>query len=149
MDIQYKCIETKEELKASRKLRHTIFVQEQNIPEELEKDTLDAQSTHVIAVHNDTIVATGRITIQKTTAKISRVAVHVLYRRQKIGTHIITLLEKIAFKKNVQLIHLSSNIQSIPFYQTLGYNPVGDPFIECGDTAQKMVKNLHHDLMVS
>jgi hypothetical protein len=67
-----------------------------------------------------------------------------LYRRQKIGTHIITLLEKIAYNNNVQLIHLSSNIQSIPFYQILGYTPVGDPFIECGDTAQKMVKKLNH-----
>ena len=115
MNIQYKFIENEEELEKSRILRYKVFVEEQNIPKDLERDNVDSTSHHVIAVHGSTIVGTGRITIDGE-AKISRLAVENSYRNHGIGRKIMQELENIAGMNNATKIHLSSNFQSVSFY---------------------------------
>ena len=141
MDIRYKLIENEEELEESRRLRYKVFVEEQNIPEDLERDHRDGTSIHVIALLGNKMVGTGRITINDK-AKISRLAVEKSYRRHGIGKKIVYELEKVARKNHVKEITLSSNFQSIPFYRTCGYKEMGTPFIECGVEVQKMVKQM-------
>lgn len=140
MNIHYRRITKKEELEESKKLRFRVFIQEQHIPEDLERDELDAKSMHVTAIVDGRIVGTGRITLKGDTATISRIAVEKNYRRMGIGTHIMQELEDIAKHKQVKTVTLSSNFQSISFYQTLAYTKKGAPFIECGGEVQKMVK---------
>ena len=142
MNIHYRRITRNEELEESQKLRNRVFTQEQHIPEDMERDELDAKSIHVIAAVDGHIVGTGRITFNGDTATISRVAVEKNYRRLGIGTRIIQELEDIAKHKQVKTVTLSSNFQSIPFYQTLAYTKKGAPFIECGDDVQKMVRKI-------
>ncbi|MFQ6088803.1 MAG: GNAT family N-acetyltransferase [Candidatus Methanofastidiosia archaeon] len=142
MRIKYKIIESEEELEKSRKLRHRVFVEEQGVVEDLERDLLDDKSIHVIAILNQKVIGTGRLTLQSDKAKISRVAVEKIYRGEGIGKKIMDKLEKIAKTKNVKEIYLSSNLQSIQFYCGIGYVEVGKTFIECGVECQKMVKKV-------
>lgn len=116
MDIHYRIIDRKKELEKSRELRYSVFVKEQCVPEDLERDNLDDMSIHVIPAHNETTVGTGRITICNGEAKIARLAVEKAYRRQGIGRKIMQELENIAGMNNATKIHLSSNFQSVSFY---------------------------------
>ncbi|KYK36991.1 MAG: GNAT family N-acetyltransferase [Theionarchaea archaeon] len=71
MDIHYRIIDRKKELEKSRELRYSVFVKEQCVPEDLERDNFDDMSIHVIPAHNETTVGTGRITICNGKAKNS------------------------------------------------------------------------------
>ena len=42
-------------------IRRRVFIDEQKVPEELEWDTHDADSIHVLATYNNSPVATGRM----------------------------------------------------------------------------------------
>ena len=44
-----------------KKIRTTVFIEEQNVPEELEWDEYDDTSTHFLAYYNDTPVGTARL----------------------------------------------------------------------------------------
>lgn len=106
--IHYKIIDRKKELEKSRELRYIIFVEEQHVPEDLERDNLDGMSIHVIAAHGKTTVGTGRITICNGKAKIARLAVEKAHRRQGIGRKIMQELERIAGMNNATKIHLDT-----------------------------------------
>ncbi|MGZ6791616.1 MAG: GNAT family N-acetyltransferase, partial [Mycobacteriales bacterium] len=42
-------------------LRHEVFVLGQDVPEELERDELDAVSDHAVVVQDGRVVGTGRL----------------------------------------------------------------------------------------
>ncbi|MBU7014295.1 MAG: GNAT family N-acetyltransferase [Theionarchaea archaeon] len=140
--MHYKVIEDRRELGASRFLRYKVFVEEQKVPECLEKDRLDDGSIHVIACRGRRVIGTGRITAAHGNAKISRLAVERKERGKGLGRGIMLELESIAKRKGVKKIILSSNFQSIPFYEKLGYRKRGSPFVECGGEVQGMTKCL-------
>ncbi|MGC1120816.1 MAG: GNAT family N-acetyltransferase [Candidatus Methanofastidiosia archaeon] len=145
MHIRYKIIDDRRELEASKNLRYEVFVKEQEIPEDLEKDELDGKSIHVAACKGKRIVGTGRITFSHGSGKISRLAVEKRERGKGVGRGIMLELENIAKRKGVKKIKLSSNFQSIPFYKELGYSESGNPFVECGGEVQEMTKYLGLD----
>ena len=55
-------------------IRRKVFVEEQNVPEELELDELDATAVHLLATRDGRPVGTARLLIDGNTAKIGRVA---------------------------------------------------------------------------
>ena len=56
-------------------IRRRVFIEEQNVPEELELDELDATAVHLLAVQDGRPVGTARLLIEGESAKIGRVAV--------------------------------------------------------------------------
>ncbi len=77
------------------KVRVVVFVQEQNVPVDIEMDDRDAFCVHVLARHRRRPVGTGRIDIEKH-GKIGRVAVLPEYRAQGMGKALMVALEAIA-----------------------------------------------------
>ena len=63
-------------------IRYEVFVDEQNVPEELEIDGLDGEAKHVLAFIDRVPIGTGRILID---GHIGRVAVLKNYRGHGIG----------------------------------------------------------------
>ena len=122
-----------------RFVRHKVFVEGQNVPEELEIDGKDEDSIHVLLTKNDQPVATGRM--QKD-GHIGRIAVLEDYRGLNFGTMIMNRLEEIALKKGIWKLYLNSQVQAVPFYLKLGYEPVGKNFFEAGIEHVKMIKEL-------
>jgi predicted GNAT family N-acyltransferase len=67
---------TSELMPAAYAVRHQVFVVEQAVPPELERDEFDAIAVHLVALRGDDVVGTLRIVVGGgSTAKIGRMAV--------------------------------------------------------------------------
>ena len=122
-------------------IRYSVFVEEQNIPESIEIDDRDNVCLHVIVKINNKPIATGRIDIEKE-GKIGRLAVIKDYRNKGYGSLIVNKLEEIAQQKHLTSVWLNAQKASIKFYQRLGYQIIGDEFIEANIVHQKMSKKI-------
>lgn len=104
-------------------MRQEIFVKEQGIPQELDKDGLDAKSIHVLASNeHGQPAASGRLTIQDENGVLSRIAVVKDFRGLKLGKSIVKKLEEIAKEKKLKQLSLSPHAYLEKFYADLGYN---------------------------
>ena len=139
MEISYKCIPFQElsleELYSIMRLRQEVFVVEQDCPY-LDADGLDQSSLHVLGMTpNGAIVAYTRLLpkgiLYEDYAAIGRVVTHPSIRSKGIGNQLmkasISALEKqMGFKK----IKISAQYHLIAFYQTFGFEPIGEQYLE-------------------
>ena len=122
-------------------VRYSVFVQEQNVPENIEIDDRDHLCRHIIIKIKSNPIATGRIDIAKE-GKIGRVAVIKDYRNKGYGSLIVHKLEEIAQEEGLTSVWLNAQKPSINFYQRLGYQIISDEFIEANIVHQKMSKKI-------
>jgi predicted GNAT family N-acyltransferase len=131
---------TDPEFEACFALRLEVFVHEQNVPPEDERDEHEETALHFLARHEQKPVGTARVLLKPDGVKITRVAVKKSARGLGIGAALMRHIEAnvAAEKKYV----LDAQTQALPFYQALGYQAVGDEFMECGIPHFRMVKNV-------
>jgi predicted GNAT family N-acyltransferase len=90
-----------------RALRHTVFVVEQDVPEDLEWDGEDADCQHALAFLGDQAVGTGRLS---PAGKIGRMAVLAQARGHGVGAAVLDHL--VAAAKASGLLVVCLNAQS-------------------------------------
>ena len=131
-DLTIKLVETEEELEAAIGVRFRVFVAEQQVPAEEELDEFDATATHVIAIYEGQVVATGRVVYgnEDTAARIGRMAVDAQWRRKGIGGRILKFLEEEAAAQGVTTYVLNAQEYVKDFYAAHGYVERGEPFSE-------------------
>lgn len=120
------------------KLRTEVFVNEQNVPIELELDEKD-NSEHTIHIgyfNGDELIGIARlIDIDKEVIHIGRVAIDKNHRGEGIGHKLILGCEDIA-KKVLNRdfnIELSAQVYVETFYKKLGYNRINNNiYIDAG-----------------
>jgi len=120
------------------KLRTEVFVNEQNVPIELELDEKD-NSEHTIHVgyfKDDKLIGVARlIDMDKEVIHIGRVAIDKNHRGEGIGHKLILGCEDIA-KKVLNRdfnIELSAQVYVETFYKKLGYNRINNNiYIDAG-----------------
>ena len=122
-------------------VRVIVFVQEQNVPVDLEMDDRDALCLHVLACVDQRPVGTGRVDIEKH-GKIGRVAVLPQYRGQGIGKALMVALEAMAKEAGLTEVWLNAQISAQSFYQNQGYMACGDTFLEADIVHCRMTKTL-------
>ena len=110
-------------------IRKVVFIEEQNVPEELEIDGVDPESIHVLAYDGDEAVATGRMLLD---GHIGRIAVIKEYRSPGIGVLIVNKLLDIAKNLNLDEVYLSSQYHARDFYQKLGFIAEGEIYLDAG-----------------
>lgn len=121
-NIHFVIAQSEEQLKAVHEMRQEIFVNEQGIPQELDKDGLDSKSIHILASdEHGQPVASGRLTIQDDKGILSRIAVVKDFRGLKLGKTIVKKLEEIAKEKKLRQLSLSPHAYLENFYSDLGY----------------------------
>ena len=120
-------------------IRYEVFVEEQNVPEELEIDGLDNEAKHVLAFVNEVPVGTGRILSD---GHIGRVAVLEKHRGLGIGKLIMKELVKCAQDKSLEKVWLSSQWHAHSFYLDLAFVCVGEIYEEAGISHIKMFRSL-------
>jgi len=109
-------------------VRYAVFVEEQQIPADLEWDEKDKDAIHVIAVNDsDQPVATGRLLAD---GQIGRMAVLAEWRGKGVGRSILNLLLAAAHQRGVRIIKLSSQQTACGFYLKQGFIQTGDPYQE-------------------
>jgi len=121
-------------------IREKVFIEEQQIPAELEFDEYDFQATHVVMYIDQTAVGTGRL-ILKSDNKwyIGRIAVLKEYRGKSYGRDIVSEMMRIAKQKDVSEAYIHSQVYAIPFYEKLGFKAFGEEFEEDGIQHKEMV----------
>jgi|TARA_B100001142_G_scaffold114238_1_gene116349 predicted GNAT family N-acyltransferase len=139
MNIQSKICDYKDNEKDICKIRFEVFVDEQNVPEDLEIDGLDDEAKHVLAYIDGKPIGTGRILSD---GHIGRVAVLKKYRGLGIGNSIMKVLIKWAQQNKFEKLWLSSQWHAHSFYLGLGFVCEGDIYEEAGIDHIKMFRRL-------
>ncbi len=139
MNIESKICNYKNNEKEICKIRFEVFVDEQNVPEELEIDGLDDEAKHVLIYNNDEPIGTGRILSD---GHIGRVAVLKKYRGLGIGKSVMQELIKWALENSLKKLWLSSQWHAHSFYLDLDFVCEGEIYEEAGIDHIKMYRML-------
>ncbi|MYD45151.1 MAG: GNAT family N-acetyltransferase [Gammaproteobacteria bacterium] len=117
------------------KVRLEVFVQEQEVPQELELDGLDATAVHFIALVDDKPVGTARLL---PSGQIGRMAVLIPYRNQGIGGELLRATVARALELGYSPVYLHAQLSAADFYLRHGFQPYGDTFEEADIVHQAM-----------
>ena len=118
-------------------IRYEVFVDEQNVPVDLEIDGLDGKAKHALAFVDGVPIGTGRILND---GHIGRVAVLKNYRGLGIGKLVMKELIKCAQDMSLEKVWLSSQWHAHSFYLDLGFVCVDEIYKEAGIDHIKMFK---------
>lgn len=130
--------ENKKEIFKSLYLRKIVFIDEQNVPTELEIDEYDKCATHFIILNDDEVIGTARLVISDKKGKIGRMSILKEYRNRGIGSKLINKI--IEYSKNIGLefLYLNAQINAIKFYEKNGFSVKGQEFMDAGIPHIKM-----------
>jgi predicted GNAT family N-acyltransferase len=138
------------ELMQALALREIVFIEEQSVPESMERDADDATAHHVLAFAGRHPVGTGRLVVLATApegevgkwGRIGRMAVLQAHRRSRIGSKLLDALETEARKRGLDGIMLHAQLSAMDFYKRHGYVPNGAVFEEAGMPHLEMKRRL-------
>ncbi|MFN3691342.1 MAG: PatB family C-S lyase [Fervidobacterium sp.] len=129
-----------ERFEICKKIREEVFVKEQGIDQELEIDGKDTQAIHFILKHFSTPIGVARARDLGEYWKVERVAVLKNFRKfgygKRLMEHIEFFLENIDKKKIV--LNAQKNVKD--FYLKIGYEQIGNEFLEAGISHVRMEK---------
>lgn len=131
-------------------IREIVFIEEQSVPESLERDADDAQAFHVLAMEKGHAIGTGRlVTMDKppegeagTWGRVGRMAVLQAHRKGGIGSRLLGALEAEAKRRGFAGILLHAQVSAMEFYKRHGYVAHGAIFEEAGMPHLEMKKKL-------
>lgn len=124
------------------RLRHEVFVTEQNVPEELELDERDADAIHLVVHQDDVLVGTMRMHEYHGAIKIGRVAVRRDLRGTGLGRRMMVRAMERAKELGYHRALLDSQVWVQGFYEKLGFIAEGETFMEAGIEHIRMGKGL-------
>ena len=122
---------------ALRRIRTIVFIEEQDVPKEMEWDCSDADAVHLLAI--DTTmepIGTARLLA---TGQIGRMAVLRQWRNGGVGTALLSEILRIAREPGRPAPFLNAQVSALPFYLRMGFKPVGEPFEEAGILHRRMI----------
>lgn len=116
------------------KVRSEVFIQEQRIPIEMERDQADESALHAVVRNRLGLpVGTGRLLQHSPgVGRIGRMAVSRVLRRSNLGRDVLYALMKAAAQRGDHEVLLHAQRTAEGFYARLGFSPRGEPFEEAG-----------------
>lgn len=125
-------------------IRTAVFVEEQQIPAEMEWDEADAIGVHAVAVNRFGVpLATGRLLEHVPgVAKIGRMAVVRSMRGSRVGRAVLDALMRAARARGDHEVLLHAQLSAAPFYSRAGFSERGTVFEEAGIPHVEMVRSL-------
>jgi predicted GNAT family N-acyltransferase len=116
-------------------VRRRVFVDEQQVPEELEWDGEDFDAQHWLALIDDSPIGTVRL---RAGGHIGRMAVLKEYRRWGVGTQLLSAVVAAARAQGLHEVHLHAQVQAIDFYARHGFVAQGEQFMDAGIPHREM-----------
>ena len=123
-------------------IRREVFVEEQNVPEELEHDEHDATAVHLLAVVGGRPVGTARLLIDGEAAKIGRVAVLAAARGTGAGAALMRAALDELRARGVRTARLGAQTHALGFYERLGFAADGPEYDDAGIPHRDMSRAL-------
>jgi YbgC/YbaW family acyl-CoA thioester hydrolase len=125
-------------------LRHAVFVEEQGVPVEIERDAQDLSARHVVARNRlGQAVGAGRlVALDGRVGKIGRMAVLPTVRGASVGRAMLMALVSEARHAGLQSVILHAQSPIVGFYQRQGFEICSEPFEEAGIEHLKMQRSV-------
>lgn len=124
-------------------LRIKVFVGEQGVDEEEERDDLDDESLQIVALDESGVIATCRLReLGEDTWKLERMVVERRLRKLGVGGRLLAGAEDEARAEGGREMVLHAQRRAEAFYASHGYVPEGEPFLEAGIEHVAMRKEL-------
>lgn len=122
-------------------VRSEVFVQEQQIPVEMEWDEADQTCLHALATNRLGMpLATGRLLPHAPgAARIGRMAVRAQLRGSRVGAAVLDALVNAARQRGDHEVLLHAQMSAAGFYRRAGFVERGAPFEEAGIGHVEMV----------
>ncbi len=114
-----------------RAIRQRVFIEEQNVPMDLEWDGLDEEANHFLAL-NEMGLALGTARLLPSTGQIGRMAVLKEQRGRDIGRQLLKAAVDHAVEVGLQRVFLHAQTHAEGFYRKSGFLPSGAEFMEAG-----------------
>ncbi len=135
---------------AALAIREVVFIEEQQVPREIERDDEDPTAYHLLAQVGGHAIGTGRLVELREPppgekgrwGQIGRMAVLVSNRRHKVGSKILSHLENVARTRGLDGVVLHAQVYAHGFYKALGYEDASPIFDEAGIPHVEMRKRL-------
>ena len=141
--IKVIAIESPADMRRAYAIRRRVFIEEQNVPEEIELDTDDEHAFHALAILDGVAIGCGRMLEHgDSEVKIGRMAVLREFRGTGVGAHILRFLVDRARARGLRRAILHAQLAAEGFYLKEGFNPVGGVFDEAGIAHRKMERDL-------
>ena len=112
----------------SRYIRETVFIYEQQFT--VEFDDIDAMSKHIVLYVNDNPIGVCRVYKDNEYYIIGRVAILKEYRQSRYGSIIVKRAEDLINSLGGNLIKLSAQCRIKTFYEKLGYECIGEEYLD-------------------
>ncbi|MEY3884025.1 MAG: hypothetical protein RIS87_1667 [Pseudomonadota bacterium] len=113
-----------------RTIRTKVFIEEQQVPIDLEWDSQDTSAQHLLVLTStNEPIACARLL---NNGSIGRMAVLKEWRGLGLGAKL--LIKAIAFhrQQGISVITLSAQVHAIPFYQKAGFEVISTPYLDAG-----------------
>ena len=146
--IAIRAANTSQDIEECLRIREEVFIVEQSVPVDLERDEHDSKALHFIARADGRSVGTARVVLRDncTSAKIGRVAVCRSNRGFGIGKLLIAAIEATPDLKHVHNFLLDAQTHALQFYARLGYEAYGEEFMDAGIPHRHMRKRNRHSV---
>ena len=141
-NIQVRVASSDADMQGAFAVRHEVFIVEQGVPPELERDEADDGAVHVVASDGAAVIGTARLT-RDGEARIGRVAVLPAWRRRGVAGLLLVALEDEAQRLGIEEVSLHSQTYVQALYERHGYAVTGPGFVEAGIDHVPMAKRLH------
>lgn len=130
MDLKVTLGDWTSQAAGARPVRSAVFLEEQQVPVELEWDEFDAVSLHALALDEaGRVIGTGRLLPD---GHIGRMAVLKEARGQGAGSGILQALMQAARQRGDSEVVLNAQIRAEGFYARFGFVREGAEFPEAG-----------------
>ena len=128
-----------------RALREHVFIEEQQVPRDIEWDGQDEGATHVLGTlpsdSGPVPVACGRLLED---GKIGRMAVLKEYRGRGFGRAVLNALVDAAMAKGMSSVYLHAQSHASDFYSKSGFEAYGESFEEANISHVAMRRTLDY-----
>ena len=133
MELDIRFIQNSKDMLSCLELRRTVFIEEQNVPENEEVDGDDPACEHILLTISDIPVGAARLKYYDDFVKVQRVCVLKNYRGQGIGSNIINFIIRHVEKNDIRSsVRLGSQIHALEFYKGLGFIEFGEEYLDAG-----------------
>ncbi|MFD8598264.1 GNAT family N-acetyltransferase [Kitasatospora sp. NPDC059646] len=145
--------ESEDDLARVWAVRRAVFVEEQEIPAELEYDEYDPTSAHLLAVGEDgaplgtarlisgpqALALTGGVADR---VLLGRLAVVPAARGTGLGARLVRAVEDLGRERGAKELELHAQVHALGFYERLGYAAEGPEYEDAGIPHRTMTRVL-------
>lgn len=121
-------------------IREQVFVLEQQVPRDAEKDNYEDIAKHYLATYESEPCGAARWRETDKGIKLERFAVLEQHRNKNVGAHLLqAVLRDIKLQLPDRKVYLHAQLPAVSFYKRHGFAEEGEMFTECDIQHYKMV----------